>query len=919
LYSNVLKLFSSISYFTKFRGKTKMFAKSLMKNSNHNYTIIATTMLILLVSSSAFIMFSNSAVTVKAQTTTVPNNMLQYEWVSPAADAERSFFSAGPAPDTPSIQWKTKIPGVSSCSVAFGGLVFVQALGTTYALDGGTGKIVWSILEGGGICKIDNTYMVIGSKCVYIADGSTVWTGPAGFAYGQNTLYGGGYVPELKMFVDESLGWSLPDPSQPPTLEWNRTAEENVDSGYSAYGDGKVFIGSNDGFLRGVNATTGALIWTTPATTNFIYGMTFADGKLFHGGLDNNMRCWDANTGKLLWTYNPHTWYGQWASAIGNAYGMIYGHNQDTYVYAINATTGQLVWRQKGPGIVYSDILSIADGKVYVQMGDSQYRDPETGVYGYSEFDCYDAYTGQLIWALPLEDGAPFNLQCIAYGNLYLLPTVSAVTTGQFTYSMGGYGAVNAGSLGEVWCIGSTIKDWSMFMNDPAHTAEGAGPTALSLKWKFPTGANVISSPTAANGVVYFGSLDSKIYAVDASSGTQKWAFETNFPVASSPAVANGKVYTGADDGNIYCLDAATGSQLWKTNAGGVTNCLLNSGFSAFPVRCSPMVSNGKVYAGALDGNLYCVDAKNGKILWTRQTGGPILATPTIDDNSVYVASCTQPINGKLCKLDASTGAVIWNIDVPYVLNRTLWSGNFLFASPTVADGMVFLRNGLLYNYAFNATTGATVWTYAAGYNPGTPGQSGGVIQGGAPLYAYGVIYINDYYSISALNATNGVRIWSTYLSREDLSQAITYSYGRLYVVNQAGVFYVLDAYTGAKLSYYEFGTVQIFSAPMPYNGSVYVGANDWNLYCFGDARIMSAASTEPPASPTPTTGLTTNPTATSTIQATATPTQTTSQSPQVTQQPTKEVSNDIYLVIAVAVVIVVVIAIAAIFLRKRK
>ncbi len=47
--------------------------------------------------------------------------------------------------------------------------------------------------------------------------------------------------------------------------------------------------------------------------------------------------------------------------------------------------------------------------------------------------------------------------------------------------------------------------------------------------------------------------------AIDATSGTQLWTFKTGFEVMSSPAVVNGRVYTGADDGNVYCLNAATG------------------------------------------------------------------------------------------------------------------------------------------------------------------------------------------------------------------------------------------------------------------------------------------------------------------------------------------------------------------------
>ena len=47
------------------------------------------------------------------------------------------------------------------------------------------------------------------------------------------------------------------------------------------------------------------------------------------------------------------------------------------------------------------------------------------------------------------------------------------------------------------------------------------------LKWKFETGDIVRSSPTASDGIVYFGSEDNYFYAIDAKTGEEKWKFKT--------------------------------------------------------------------------------------------------------------------------------------------------------------------------------------------------------------------------------------------------------------------------------------------------------------------------------------------------------------------------------------------------------
>ena len=133
------------------------------------------------------------------------------------------------------------------------------------------------------------------------------------------------------------------------------------------------------------------------------------------------------------------------------------------------------------------------------------------------------------------------------------------VTTSVDAISGNEYSRVN-----EVWAIGTNsipVSNWPMWRADPTHSSTAqAGPSNLSLTWKFTTNGSVISSPSVADGIVYFGSQDKNIYAVGAWSGNLIWKFATQGAVESSPAVANGKVYTGGDDGYVYCLDAYTGA-----------------------------------------------------------------------------------------------------------------------------------------------------------------------------------------------------------------------------------------------------------------------------------------------------------------------------------------------------------------------
>jgi outer membrane protein assembly factor BamB len=682
-----------------------------MKHKNKTISDVAVILLTLLMLSSALFVFSDSTMpTTKALTA---NDLLQYEYPKLAADPSNTYFTAGPAPNAPNLQWRTTLPTVLHSQIlALGGLLVVSDVpqgyaskaGTLYALDPATGKIVWSRPTIGtqsitSIFGIDDTYMVYGSNCVKIADGTTVWTGPPGFTAGGYTPTSG-YIGELKTFIIGAIGWKLTDPSQPPTVAWNRTA---VNAGYgtesfAAYGGGIAAMSTSLNYLVGVNAETGQTIWITNTKRGAGAGMAYIDGVFVAGGINGVMDAWNATTGQHMWSYNPNSFFNEFYGYHGAAYGMIYAHNQDSYLYAINATSGQLVWKQKGPGVGFTDQLSIADGKIYIEMGENQYADPATGIPRSSEFDCFNAYTGELIWSLPIETGAPRNLQCVAYGNLYIIPCASKFVNGSFTYTgETGY----AGGSNEVWCIGDTPRDWSMFMNDPEHSAVGYGPTNLALKWSAETGGALVSSPTLVNGVAYVSSWDGNIYALNANTGTSIWNYSTGkIGFSSTVAVVNGKLYTGPDDGNVYCLDATTGTKLWQASA------TIGSG--------SPIISGGKVYVAG--GNiLYCLDANSGSQVWKYDAGaaiggssaaatrGYVAGTPAVADGAVYIG-----VNGvagssgfNVTKLDATTGVVIFNVVCPGYLGGASapW---WILGSVTLGDGMVFAQGTYRNNYALN-------------------------------------------------------------------------------------------------------------------------------------------------------------------------------------------------------------------------
>jgi outer membrane protein assembly factor BamB len=153
-----------------------------------------------------------------------------------------------------------------------------------------------------------------------------------------------------------------------------------------------------------------------------------------------------------------------------------------------------------------------------------------------------------------------------------------------------------------------------------------ANVAGLNEAWSYTTGNEIFSSPAVANGVVYVGSSDGKLYALNASTGAFKWNYTTSNWIVSSPAVANGVVYVGSYDHNLYALNASTGAFKWDYTTGG-------------SIVSAPAVANGVAYVGSYDKNLYGLDASTGNLLWSSTTGDAIESSPAIVDGKVYVGS----------------------------------------------------------------------------------------------------------------------------------------------------------------------------------------------------------------------------------------------------------------------------------------
>jgi outer membrane protein assembly factor BamB len=310
----------------------------------------------------------------------------------------------------------------------------------------------------------------------------------------------------------------------------------------------------------------------------------------------------------------------------------------------------------------------------------------------------------------------------------------------------------------------------------------------------FTSGGAIDSSPAVVGGVLYFGSADHNVYALNVATGAQPWTFTTHGSVESSPAVVGGVVYVGSADDHVYALNAATGALLWNFTAGGF-------------VDSSPAVAHGVVYVGSADGNVWAINAATGIKLWSFATGGGIFSSPAVVSGVVYIGSG----DGNVYALNAATGAELWHFT----------TGGNVGSSPALANGVVYIGSDDGNVYALNAATGAELWHFSTG----SPVES-------SPAVAYGAVYVgSENLNVYALNAATGTPLWHFATGSLVLSSPAVAD-GVVYVGSFDGNLYALSAATGDRLWTFTTGGL-VFSSPAVVNGAIYAGSEDGNLYLF--------------------------------------------------------------------------------------
>jgi outer membrane protein assembly factor BamB len=354
-----------------------------------------------------------------------------------------------------------------------------------------------------------------------------------------------------------------------------------------------------------------------------------------------------------------------------------------------------------------------------------------------------------------------------------------------------------------------------MFGHDANHTrySSSTAPNTKEYRWVVGTNGSVRSSPAIVDGVVYVGSDDGYVYAINTTRGTaRKW--EVGDTIGSSPAILDGKIIIGSSDGRVHALNVTTGHSIW------------NSSYLGDPVESSPTIADDKVFIGSANGTVYALSQQTGDVIWKNITTPKMLvkSSPAVVDDVVYIGSN----DGWVYAFNATDGNQIWK-------NETLGE---VESSPTVVDGVVFVGSKDTRVYALNATNGFQIWNCTTG-----------AAVTSSPAVAYGKVFVGSWdkyvYAIpqtdpdgDGIITQNEVSEYGwKYLTSSKVRSSPAVADGKVFVGSDDYYVYALNAFNGTVVWKYRTRGI-VYSSPAiastVVGGIVFIGSDDKSIYAFG-------------------------------------------------------------------------------------
>lgn len=331
-----------------------------------------------------------------------------------------------------------------------------------------------------------------------------------------------------------------------PAIAWTFEAGSAI-SGDAGIYDNTVYVGTDEGLFYAVDLETGVERWSFEAEDVIESEPAITEDAVFMGANDGQFYALNRESGELLWKLQFNDKITAGANLVKspvNGEPLLLVAGNDGMLRCLRTGDGSEVWSYQTDNLINGSPAMLDDERIIFGGCDS------------------------FLHIVNLADGESIE----QYETEAYIPASVAVYEG-IGYS-GNYAnqvlAFDPGDLGELW----TYSDKS-----------------------FP----FFSSPAVNEDLVFIGSRDKHLHAINRKTGEAIWTFRTSGRVDSSPVAFSDGVVFGSTDGWLYALNQTDGGELWKLELGG-------------SLIASPVYANGKLIIGSQGGTLFALESGPSKL-----------------------------------------------------------------------------------------------------------------------------------------------------------------------------------------------------------------------------------------------------------------------------------------------------------------
>lgn len=303
-----------------------------------------------------------------------------------------------------------------------------------------------------------------------------------------------------------------------------------------------------------------------------------------------------------------------------------------------------------------------------------------------------------------------------------------------------------------------------------------------TTQWRFKSKLPIFSSPVISDGLVYFGGLDSTVYALELTTGSVKWKLKTNGEIRSTLAINGDKIFLVGGNGVLSCIDKKTGKPVWRSLFDNTALFLAERRYDwADYYHSSPVINDNTIYFGSGNGIMNAVKAETGEVIWSFQAGDIVHNTPVVDQANIYFGC----FDGYVYALNRHNGSLVWKFKS---IGQQYFPKGEMQGSPAIGQGSVFIGSRDYNFYALSSKGGYSNWNrkFQAGWALSATVQDT-------------VVYVgtSDDRILLALHASDGTELWRSPV-KFNIFGGCAFTTKLVYVGTIWGKLYGIDRKTGA-------------------------------------------------------------------------------------------------------------------------